>query len=270
MKVVELRYSNTNTWLIRSGEGSILFDTGWAGTFQAFLAAMGEQKLAVQDIDLILISHFHPDHCGIAQEIAALGPKIVVADVQRDYIHFPDRIFAAEKKFRHVPIEDEGIVLLPLAESREFLKRHGFAGQLLHTPGHSDDSISLCLDGGSIFVGDLNPLYELEAHKGTQIEESWKKLLALKPHSIYYGHAATAHPGKNTAVPERDADLDRLVESIMRLIDKGSPLDRIARKTGAERAFVENVARMYLTHRDIGVQGILDRIELRGIHAKDA
>ena len=33
-------------------------------------------------------------------------------------------------------------------------------------------------------------------------------------------------------------------------------------------AFVENVARMYLTHPGVGVQGILDRIELIGINAR--
>ena len=116
MKVTELKYSNTNTWLIRSEKGVILFDTGWAGSFEAFLKAMGEQKETVQDIDCILISHFHPDHCGIAQEIAALGPQIVVCDVQKDHIHFADKIFASEKKFRHIPIDDEKIRILPLAE----------------------------------------------------------------------------------------------------------------------------------------------------------
>lgn len=32
-----------------------------------------------------------------------------------------------------------------------------------------------CMDEGGVFVGNLNPLYELEIHRGTQI---WDKLLA--------------------------------------------------------------------------------------------
>lgn len=66
----------------------------------------------------------------------------------------------------------------------------------IHTPGHSDDSISLWLDEGSLFVGDLNPLYELEAYKGTQIAETWEKLLKLNPKRIYYGHAKKLEKNK--------------------------------------------------------------------------
>ena len=68
----------------------------------------------------------------------------------------------------------------------------GIHGEIVYTPGHSDDNISLCLDDGSLFVGDLNPLYELELYQGTLIEESWNKLLALKPVTVYYGHAKKA------------------------------------------------------------------------------
>ena len=62
------------------------------------------------------------------------------------------------------------------SESAEFLSRLGIKGKVIHTPGHSDDSISLILDDGAAFVGDLNPLYELELHRGTEIEKSWNRI----------------------------------------------------------------------------------------------
>ena len=68
----------------------------------------------------------------------------------------------------------------------------GIEGEVIHTPGHSDDSISLWTDEGYLFVGDLNPLYEFELHKGIEIGRSWDKLLKLKPKVVYYGHAKTA------------------------------------------------------------------------------
>jgi hypothetical protein len=52
--------------------------------------------------------------------------------------------------------------------------------------------------------------------------------------------------------------------TIMGYIDKGISLERIQKKTGADSTFIEDVTRMYLTHKDVGVQGILDRIEIKG------
>ena len=83
MKIYELKYSNTNTYLIEGSKGKLLFDTGWAGTFPLFCQSCGAIHIPVQDIDCLLISHFHPDHCGIAQEIADKGATIIAMDVPR-------------------------------------------------------------------------------------------------------------------------------------------------------------------------------------------
>ena len=266
--IIELRYSNTNTYLIRGTNGSILFDTGWAGTFLQFCRALGEAGATVQEIRYLFISHFHPDHMGIAQEIAGCGVRIVAADVQRAHIHDADRVFAKEGNRLYLPIVDEDVRVISCGESRQLLEECGIAGELVHTPGHSEDSISLCLDEGQLFVGDLNPLYELDIHKGTQIGDSWDKLLARNPDKVYYGHAKAAELSRKRKMLKKESgqskDIFRLVKKIMKYIDKGNTLEDIERATGAEKAFVEDVARMYLTHRSISVQGILDRIEIKG------
>ena len=263
MKVHELHYSKTNTYLIEGDSGVLLFDTGWAGSFADFCKAMSGTGIAVKDISYILISHFHPDHMGIAQEIANEGATILVADVQKEFIHNSDEIFARENKYRFISIDDEMIRLFSVDKSRDILKEMGITGEVFHTPGHSEDSISLMLDDGSLFVGDLNPLYELELHKGTQIEESWNKLLARNPRKIYYGHAKTAEINTVTEKPFSDKDMYDLVSRIMKMTDKGCDVNRIAKKTGADNEFIQDVLRMYLTHQNVGVQGILDRIEIK-------
>jgi len=226
---------------------------------------MGELGIPVQKISYILISHFHPDHMGIAAEIAKLGPRIAVPDVQKDFIHAADPVFAKTPTVGFVPIRDEKVRWISLEESAAFLAELGLRGRILHTPGHSEDSISLWLEEGALFVGDLNPLYELELHRGTRIGESWETLLSLKPKTVYYGHARTADLGeeKTRKTPESDHDLFRLVEQIMKYVDREMPLEKIRKKTGADRIFIEDVTRMYLTHQNVGVQGILDRIEIK-------
>lgn len=265
--IISLSYSNTNTYLICGDKCNILFDTGWAGTFSDFRKEIKQYNVEIKDIDYILISHFHPDHMGIAQNIASEGPRIVVMDVQELFVHSAYHIFEKENKYPFVPINDHDIIKLPIAESRRFLKENGFDGEVIYTPGHSDDSISLILDDGNAFVGDLNPLYELELHKGTKIGDSWERILAKSPEKIYYGHAKTATLlGDNTQPTETKGPSDRyiLTKTIMKYIDRGYHLDKIQKKTKADKTFIEDVSRMYLTHQNVGVQGILDRIEIKG------
>ncbi|MCR5476031.1 MAG: MBL fold metallo-hydrolase [Lachnospiraceae bacterium] len=272
-KITQLKYSNTNTYLIEGDAGSILFDTGWAGTFQALCAEFGRQEKDLSRVRYLVISHFHPDHYGIAQEIADCGPVILAADVQKDRLHASDAVFEKDARTPFTPIRDEAVQVISLRESRQVLEEMGIAGELLHTPGHSEDSISLILDQGAAFVGDLNPLYELELHRGTQIGESWEKVLSYHPRTVYYGHAKTATLEADAAVripkPDPDEDTGRvqyyeLTARIVKYIDKGYSPERIAKKTGADPVFIEDLMRMYLTHPGISTQGILDRIEIKG------
>ena len=269
--ITELHYSSTNTYLISGTKGLLLFDTGWAGTFRSFCREMGQLGIPVQKISYILISHFHPDHCGIAQEIADLGAVIAAVDVQRDYVHAADDVLKRESEKGFHPIDDQRIRMIDCGSSRSFLQEMGIAGEIIPTPGHSDDSISLCLDDGSFFVGDLNPLYELEMHRGTTIGDSWERLLSRHPKTIYYGHARTADldppEGQQDAGQQENRDAGReyaLVKRIMRYTEKGYSAERIQEKTGAPIDWIRDAMRMYLTHTNISVQGILDRMEIRG------
>ena len=137
-------------------------------------------------------------------------------------------------------------------------------------------------------MGDLNPLYELEMHRGTQIGASWELLLARHPGTIYYGHAKTAvldgnagtgntesgnaeiggqdMPYGNQKASGSGADEREyaVVKRIMKYTDKGYSAEKIQKKTGASIEWIRDAMRMYLTHTNISVQGILDRLEIRG------
>ena len=197
-----------------------------------------------------------------------MGPVICAADIQKEYIHSSDRILLKDKKAVFVPVKDEKVRFFALDDSRAFLKEIGIDGSIIATPGHTDDSISLLLDSGELFVGDLNPLYELELHRGTEIENTWNMLLSRKPKKVYYGHARAADLKSNPlgmlfgkSAPD---DIYSLVKRITKYVDKGTPKEVIAEKTGADIVFIEDVTRMYVTHPGVSVQGILDRIEIKG------
>ncbi|EHJ53204.1 MBL fold metallo-hydrolase [Streptococcus macacae] len=52
--------------------------------------------IRVEDIAYLLITHYHPDHMGLAQDLMNLGIQLLVMDVQKDFIHQSDSIFEKE------------------------------------------------------------------------------------------------------------------------------------------------------------------------------
>lgn len=181
-----LKYGNTNCYYIKGEKGSILVDTDWAGTLQAFYKKVKE--LNITNIDYLLITHYHPDHMGIVQDIIdSMNVKLLVIDVQKDYIHCSDKIFEKNKNINFNPICTEPLII-SCNDSRNFLNDLGINGEIIHTPGHSDDSISLILDEGIALVGDLYDLNSAITFNDEKINNSWNKILSYNISKIYYGH----------------------------------------------------------------------------------
>lgn len=181
-----LKYGNTNCYYIKGEKGSILVDTDWAGTLQAFYKKVKE--LNITNIDYLLITHYHPDHMGIVQDIIDnVNVKLLVIDVQKDYIHCSDKIFEKNKNINFNPICTEPLII-SCNDSRKFLNDLGINGEIIYTPGHSDDSISLILDEGIALVGDLYDLNSAITFNDEKINNSWDKILSYNISKIYYGH----------------------------------------------------------------------------------
>ena len=182
--MITLRYANTNTYFMNG----LLVDTAFAGTLPLFFKALGENGLSMQDIKYLLITHYHPDHMGLAGELVSLGAKLMIADVQKAHVHFSDYIFTREK-LPFVPVDISEAVVITCEQSREFLGSIGVVGQIIHTPSHSEDSISLILDNGSCIVGDLEPYEYIEAYEDNfQLISDWENIRSFAPKRIYYAH----------------------------------------------------------------------------------
>src|SRR5438105_4364888 len=88
----------------------------------------------------------------------------------------------------YTDITSAGNVIVPCAESRAFLATIGLAGEIVPTPGHSDDSVSLVLDTGAAFTGDLTAPGLASEESGEAVAESWAKIRALGATTVYAGH----------------------------------------------------------------------------------
>lgn len=137
-----------------------------------------------------MATHYHPDHMGLISELIKLGVKLLLVDVQREYVGFSDEIFAREKRLEAEPIRTEDATVITCEESRAFLHGLGIEGEIISTPSHSGDSVSLILDEGICIVGDLEPIEYLGAYEENEkLAKDWETILSYKPKRICYGHA---------------------------------------------------------------------------------
>lgn len=188
--VTKLRYGNTNTFFIRGATGNLLVDTDYAGTLPAFYKSIKEHNIRVCDIDYVLATHYHPDHIGLVSELLKLGVKLLLVDAQRTYVHFSDDIFAREKNLNYQSISCDNAIVISCENSRGVLKSIGIDGEIFVTASHSDDSISLILDSGECFVGDLEPLEYLGGYENNiELKSDWELIMNHSPKVVYYAHA---------------------------------------------------------------------------------
>ena len=188
--VSKLKYGNTNTFFVRGIGGNLLIDTDYAGTLPAFYRAIKEHNIKISDITYVLATHYHPDHIGLVSQLVKQGVKLLVVNTQSQYIHFADEIFNRDKRFHYEPINIENAIIIGSEDSRKFLKNIGIEGEIISTASHSNDSISLILDNGICFVGDLEPIEYLEAYEeNAALRDDWNLVMNYNPKIICYSHS---------------------------------------------------------------------------------
>jgi hydroxyacylglutathione hydrolase len=210
----------TRCYLLKCTGGYLLIDTDYERYYALFEKKLAGLGIATSDIKYLLLTHHHDDHAGFAAELVRrTGCKVIAhrnsvsaleegknedADIKpanrrlRIVLSFYwtfYRLFHEEWKFPPVRLAEKDIVIDGYNDS--FLKEIGIDGVILHTPGHTRDSISVLLSDGSAFVGDaaMNFLrWTGMGHRPIVIEdintvyESWRKLRERGARVIYPAH----------------------------------------------------------------------------------
>jgi endoribonuclease LACTB2 len=191
MNIVNVGYDSTNYYILDAKGGKLLVDCGWPGTLPKLMAELKRKGISIGEIKYLLVTHFHPDHAGLAQELKIQGLKLIVLECQVDFIT-PFAEFFAGKNLPYRKITQNDNLTLKMEDSRAFLASLGLNGEILHTPGHSDDSITLLLDEGFAFTGDLHPAFMNLEDMITHA--SWDKIRQHKVTKIFPGHGGSSSP----------------------------------------------------------------------------
>jgi glyoxylase-like metal-dependent hydrolase (beta-lactamase superfamily II) len=189
MNIVNVGYDSTNYYLLEIKGGKLLIDCGWPGTLPKLMAELKRKGISIKEIKYLLVTHFHPDHAGITQDMKKLGVKLVLLESQVDFIA-PFAEFFKGKNLPYIEITQSDNLILKFADSQKFLAGIGITGEIIPTPGHSDDSVTLILDEGFAFTGDLPPLF-MVAEEDHVTRGSWDKIYQHKITRIFPAHGGS-------------------------------------------------------------------------------
>jgi hydroxyacylglutathione hydrolase len=192
------------------GDGIIMIDGGAPNQAKRFLKALQGLSIQPRDIRLLVLTHAHWDHIGSARAIKELtGAPIALHRQEKEWLEksltpLPPgvttwgRIFANLMSLYmplvHIPATDVNIVL---SDTEVSLADYGIPGQIIYTPGHSMGSVSILLESGEAFVGDLamsefplrlTPGLPILAENMQKVRGSWNVLLGRGAKTIYPAH----------------------------------------------------------------------------------
>ncbi len=192
----------------------MLVDTGLpfvgARILRRSLADLG---IPPESVRLVLLTHGHVDHAGAAAAVRAItGAPVAVHHADQSLLEcgkvaIPPSWSTAGKMLRILLLAVTAGLRFPrvvpdiVLDGRELhLAAFGLAGRVIHTPGHTQGSVSLLLDSGEAFVGDLlaapwnshtSPGLPPAGDSRKQMLASVRKLWDAGAKAIYPGHGQT-------------------------------------------------------------------------------
>lgn len=180
--------NNANTYLIK-GSKTILIDPGHQHLFENVKDHLSKLTITPHDIDLVILTHGHPDHVEAVRAFTNSRALIALHQVELDFIRRLAPHYGAAMGIK----EFEPQILLQEGE----LQVGNLTFQIIHAPGHSPGSICIywpqekaLITGDVIFCQGLGRT-DLPGGNGQTLKESIKRLARLEVEHLLPGHGET-------------------------------------------------------------------------------
>jgi ribonuclease/clavin/mitogillin len=186
LNIVNVGYRSTNFWVVSAGPARLLIDLGWPGMAGALFANLERKSVPMSELRYGFATHYHIDHAGAAQDLKNRGMKLIVTPEQVAALPAMKQWTKPDMHYTDIVATDN--LHVTIADSRALLASIGLAGEFVYTPGHSDDSVSVVLDSGEAFTGDLTPPGFAVEDDIETVAKSWQALLERGATMVYAGH----------------------------------------------------------------------------------
>jgi len=198
-----LKMGSVNCYLIETGSGFILIDTGSPNQRARLARELEKAGCGPRDLRLILLTHGDFDHTGSAAYLRErFGAKLAIHAADSMMIERGDMFLNRGKV--NLLIRKLTPILFGFGKAErcqpdihlidgDDLSEYGFEARVLHLPGHSKGSIGVLAADGSLFCGDLLENMEKPALNSLMDdraagEASLEKLRGLAVATVYPGH----------------------------------------------------------------------------------
>lgn len=142
------------------GKQICLIDSGVVSSEDVIIDYMEKIGLKPENISLMILTHSHPDHIGSAKSIKEKsGCKVLAHPNEKSWIEDVD----LQEKERPVPnfhsLVEGSVEVDETLEDGDVLNLENISLKIIHTPGHSEGSISLLIPEEEVlFTGDVIPI----------------------------------------------------------------------------------------------------------------
>ena len=210
-----------NTWTYPVEDGWVMIDTGYENSYATVVRKLRKQLIQPEDIRYIFLTHAHDDHAGFLEEWMTKHPNTLVIAHEKAI----DGLRRGQNSFdggcstlmaflfcqlmallgngdhRYPKLSEDHLAkIITLNEDNQAHLESVLNGNILFTPGHTEDSVSLLVDG-NLFCGDaaMNGIPSLHkitiwVEDKTEFEKSWDAILASGAKKIHPAHGSPFCP----------------------------------------------------------------------------
>lgn len=256
-----------------------LVDPGTSKSLPNLLNWFESSRYSLAELDSVLLTHVHLDHCGGTGDLVEKVPDVTVYIHENGARHLkdPSELLASVKRATGERFELYGDLkpvpganICPIGDERE-LKIGGRQIRALPTPGHAPHHIAYFdRKSGGLFTGDSAGLYLDDklipatpppTFNLEQCLESLDRMKRLEPSTLLFSHFGAGEVATGL-LDEYATVLKNWVDRVKNLYDDGLTREEITKQVGedSDEWFVDGFSRGEL---EMNVKGVMEYLDWR-------